>query len=78
MLLHRFHTELQLMGHCFIGQPACHKLHHLSLPTGQTAKHLRSFTLLITKPLNGLIGTIPMQAAVDAAWTLKFREISCS
>ena len=77
MLLHRFHTELQLMGHCFVGQPACHKRHHLSLPNGQTA-HSCAALRVITKPLNGLIGTTPMQSAIDAAWTLKFPEISCS
>ena len=58
MLLHRFHTELQLMGHCFVGQPACHKRHHLSLPNGQTA-HSCAALRVITKPLNGLIGTTP-------------------
>jgi hypothetical protein len=39
---------------------------------------LRSFALSIIKPLNGLIRTISMQGAVDAARNLKFREITRS
>jgi hypothetical protein len=66
------------MGHCFVGHPACHKLHHLPLPNCQTVQHLRSFALSIIKPLNGLIRTISVQGAVDAARTLKFREITRS
>ena len=62
------------MSHCFVGQPARHKLHDLAFPKSQTAQHLCRFTLLIVKPLNGLIGTISMLAAADGERTRKFRE----
>jgi hypothetical protein len=66
------------MSDCFVGQTARHELHDLALPKSQAAQHLCRFTLSIIKPLNGLIRTISMQGAVDAARTLKFREITRS
>jgi hypothetical protein len=66
------------MSDCFVGQTARHELHDLALPKSQAAQHLCRFTLLIVKPLNGLIGTISMLAAADGERTLEFRETICS